>query len=177
MKNPVIDAILNRRSVREFTEEDVCEEDVFAILEAGRWAPSGQNNQPWKFIIIKNKDSLRKLAKLTIYGDILEKAPVAIAVFLDHMVMYDKTKDTLAVGACIQNMLLAAHSIGLGAVWLGEILKNKEKVNEVLKAPNSLELMAIIALGHPVEKKRTSTRKDLSKIVYKEKFLETITKL
>jgi len=84
--------------------------------------------------------------------------------------MYNYVKDVQSIGACIQNMLLAIHSMGLGGVWLGEILKNKEIVNKVLEAPDSLELMGVIALGHPVHKKMVSERKELDQLSYQEKF-------
>lgn len=87
-----MEAIKTRRSVRGFTNENVSDEVVGQILEAGRWAPSGLNNQAWRFIVVRNEE----------------------------------TKDVQSIGACIQNMLLAIHSTGLGGVWLGEILKNKE---------------------------------------------------
>jgi nitroreductase len=95
---------------------------------------------------------------------------VLIVVFLDKEHMYHYTKDVQSIGACIQNMLLAIHSMGLGGVWLGEILKNKEMVNKVLEAPESYELMAVVALGHPVEKNRVSDRKDISSLVFREKY-------
>ena len=67
-------------------------------------------------------------------------------------------------------MLLAVHSMGLGAVWLGQILNKKEDVNTVLDAPASYELMAVVALGHPFQKNRVSERKELSQLVFREKF-------
>lgn len=75
----------------------------------------------------------------------------------------------MAIGACIQNMLLAVHSLELGAVWLGEILREKEKVNRILNAPHPLELMAVIAIGYPVER-AASTRKALSEIAHLEQY-------
>ncbi|MCX8116334.1 MAG: nitroreductase family protein [Desulfobacterota bacterium] len=151
--HPVLAAIRHRRSVRHFTQEPISDEVVDQILEAGRWAPSGKNNQPWRFAVIREPSVRASLASLTHYGSVLRAAPILIAVFLDHGQVYDRTKDVLAVGACIQNMLLAIHALGLGGVWLGEILKNKERVGEVLGACNDWELMAVIALGHPSSKK------------------------
>ena len=121
------------------------------ILEAGLCAPSGLNNQPWAFAVLRGPEIKASLAALTHYGSIIREAPVCIAVFLDHSRVYDRTKDVQAVGASIQNMLLAVHSMGLGAVWLGEILKNKDKVTALLDAEKDLELMAVVALGHPTE--------------------------
>ena len=165
-----IEVIKSRRSVRGFTDENVSDEQVTQILEAGRWAPSGLNNQAWLFIIVRNPDTKIELSKLTNYGPTIKIAPVLIVVFLDKDHMYNYVKDVQSIGACIQNMLLAIHSMGLGGVWLGEILKNKEIVNKVLEAPDSFELMGVIALGHPVNKKFVSERKELDDLVFLEKF-------
>lgn len=150
-QNPVIEAIRRRRSVRQFTKEPVAEEALNLILEAAVWAPSGKNNQPWKFAVITDPVLKESLAALTRSRSIIETAPVCIGIFLDHASVYDRTKDIQAIGACIQNMLLAVYSLGLGGVWLGEILKNKEKVGELLGVARDLELMAVVALGHPAK--------------------------
>ena len=162
----ISEVIKERRSIREFTAEDVAEEDLAKVLEAGRWAPSGLNNQPWRFVIVRDTGMKQELSGLTHYGKIIKEAPVNITVFMDESAGYDRTKDLLAIGACIQNMLLEVHSLGLGAVWLGEILKNKEKVAEILKTPADWELMAVVAVGHPVNKERTSERKTLDELIF-----------
>ncbi len=169
-----VEAIKSRRSVRDFTHESVSDEVVGQILEAGRWAPSGLNNQAWRFIVVRSKETKAKLSKLTGYGHTINNAPVLIVVFLDKDHMYHYTKDVQSIGACIQNMLLAIHSMGLGGVWLGEILKNKEMVNKVLEGPDSYELMAVVALGHPVKKERVSERKSLNELVFRERFGEKL---
>jgi nitroreductase len=166
----VIEAIKSRRSVREFTDEVVNDQALEEIIDAGRWAPSGLNNQAWRFIVVRDAGSKEKLSRLTNYGSIINNAPVLIAVFLDRNEMYDHTKDVQSIGACIQNMLLAIHSMGLGSVWLGEILKKKDGVNSVLGAPDTFELMAVVAIGYPVRKKRESERKELCSLVFRERF-------
>ncbi len=149
--NPIIEAIKTRRSIRKFKKDPVSDEILNQILESALWAPSGLNNQPWKFAVIRDKVLKDSLSGLTHYGSILKEAPVCIAVFLDHHRVYDRTKDVMAIGASIQNMLLTIHSMQLGGVWLGEILKNKERVREILGADKDLELMAVVALGYPAE--------------------------
>ena len=72
------------------------------------------------------------------------------------------------MGACIQNMLLAAHGLGLGAVWLGEILKNSDGVRRVLELHDTLDLMALVAVGHPSEWRRESGRHDVAEVLLKE---------
>lgn len=162
----ILERIKSRRSIRKFTSEPISDAIVDQILTACVWAPSGKNNQPWKFAVVKNRELLKSLAGLTHYSKIIENAPCCIAVFLDHALSYDRTKDCQAIGACIQNMLLTIHDMGLGAVWLGEILRNKEKVSELLNVPSNLELMAVIALGHSAEKGGKGKRKGLGEVVF-----------
>ncbi len=159
------EVIKNRRSIRKFKDKPVPDEVIDSIIEAGTWAPSGLNNQPWKFAVIKDSALKKEVSGLTRYSKIAAGADVLIAVFLDNALSYDRTKDCQAIGACLQNMLLYIHSIGLGAVWLGEILKNKDKVLELIGGPKDLELMAVIALGHPAEKGGKVTRKGLDQTV------------
>ncbi len=167
MMNPVLKAIRERRSIRKFTDEPVDEEKVTAILEAGRWAPSGLNNQPWRFVVITDPAVRATVAEKTEYQKILERAPLLIAVFLDLEQSYSRTKDIQAVGACLQNMLLAVHSLGLGAVWVGEIVNQREDVEKILGVPAHLELMAVLAVGHPHRTPSDSERKPLSELIYK----------
>lgn len=159
------DSIASRRSVREFSDEPVSEEDVRAVLEAGRWAPSGLNNQPWRFMKITDPDLKSRLSTLTRYRGVVAGAQVLIAVFLDADAMYDRTKDLMSAGAAIQNMLLAAVELGLGACWLGEILARREEVEGVLEVPDTLELVAVVALGHPTGKERVGVRHPLEQFI------------
>jgi nitroreductase len=164
----LLDGIYTRRSVRLYTDEPVKREDLMEIITAGTWAPSGLNNQPWRFAAVRDRRLRAEIAGLTKYHRIIEDAPVVIAVFVDRDAMYHEVKDHQAMGACIQNMLLAAHALGLGAVWLGEILKNAEKVRGILELPESLELMAVVAVGHPKGRDQASSRKGLSEVLLKE---------
>jgi nitroreductase len=149
----IFQALLGRRSVRKFTDQPVGVEDLRRILEAGRWAPSGLNNQPWRFLVVRAGDPRQAaLAGLTKYGHIVREAQALISVFLHTSTMYHEGKDHQAAGACIQNMLLALHGLGLGGVWLGEILNQEAHVMEALQLPaEEYRLMAVIALGHPAQ--------------------------
>ncbi|AKB21083.1 nitroreductase [Methanosarcina sp. WH1] len=169
-ESKVIDTILNRRSVREFTDKPISKDEINIILNAGRWAPSGLNNQPWRFIVVREKGTIMQLSECTHYTKVVVGAPLLIAVYLDTENSYSHTKDVQAIGAAIQNMLLACCELGLGAVWLGEILKQNEKVNSILECPSKLELMAVLAIGEPVPKERTSTRKALSELVFEDRY-------
>jgi nitroreductase len=164
----MLDVIKSRRSVRRFTKQAVDEKLVQEIIEAGTCAPSGLNNQPWKFVVVRSPAVKDKLAELTHYRTIIQEAPLCIAVFLDIALSYDRTKDVQAIGACMQNMLLAIHALGLGGVWLGEILKNSEKAKQLLGVSPALEFMAVVALGFPDEKNITAERKKLDEIILSE---------
>jgi nitroreductase len=163
----VLDLIRTRRSVRSFAGTVVSDEMVEKVLEAGRWAPSGMNNQPWRFALIRDRDLKDRVSRLTRYRRIVQGADTLIAVFMDTKAGYHRTKDIQAMGACIQNMLLAIHGLGLGGVWLGEILRSEGELRGLLGAPDDYELMAVIALGYPAEKSvQRPERKDLASLVF-----------
>lgn len=164
----LMEGILTRRSVRSFTGEPVPREALREIVRAGTWAPSGMNNQPWRFVTIADPALRGELAKLTRYGAIVAGAPACIAVFLDREVSYHDVKDHQAVGACLENMLLAAHAMGYGAVWLGEILKSAAQARELLGLPANLELMAVVALGRPKGPVRPPKRRGLDEVILRE---------
>ncbi|MBC8316375.1 MAG: nitroreductase [Desulfobulbaceae bacterium] len=167
MSYPVLEAIYSRRSIREYTEEKVSSADLEEIVKAGIWAPSGKNNQPWRFVIIQEDSIREKLSLTTVYTHIILGAPALIAVYLDTNAMYDEVKDHQAAGSCLQNMLLAAEALGLGAVWIGQILKNKNEVNTILGLSSDFDLMAVMAIGHPAHRNQKSNRKDLDDFILK----------
>lgn len=138
----------SRRSVRNFLDEEVDKSTILKILDCARWAPSGLNNQPWKVNVVIHPTIKRLLADCTKYKNIVENAALNIVVFLDIGKSYNRVKDLQGIGAFIQNILLSTHALGLGCVWLGEILNNKEKVNAIFKLnPEEFELMGVVALG------------------------------
>lgn len=163
----ITDIIRQRRSIRKYKEKMPADKDIEKILEAGRWAPSGLNNQPWKFLIIKEKDLKDGVAKFTKYGYIINSAPVLICVFLDNSLTYNRNKDLMSAGACIQNICLQACYLGLGTCWLGEILNQNEKVHQYLKAEKDLELVAVLALGYPQKSFTDGSRKALKSFLVK----------
>lgn len=164
--HPVFEAIFSRRSIRKYTDEPVDKKEVLAVLEAGRWAPSGLNNQPWRFLVVEADDPRQEaLARVTKYGHIVRAAKVLFVVVLEKKAMYNAMKDHQGVGACVQNMLLAAHALGLGAVWLGEIVNDQEKSLAAAGLDSErYELQAVVACGRP-DQKGGSTRKPLDELL------------
>jgi len=138
-------------------------------VRAASWAPSGLNNQPWRFALISDPKLKDDLAGLTRYASSLRGAALLVAVFMDKESSYDYVKDCQAIGACIENLLLALHTQGLGATWVGEILKNKEKVVELLGLPERLELMAIVIVGEPAHRNQSSHRRPVEELIVLDK--------
>jgi len=167
--NNLIDLIRSRKSVRNFIYKKIDNDTIKEILDCGRWAPSGQNCQPWKVCIVAHPTVKRMIAEQSKYGGIIESAYLNFVVFLDLERGYDRVKDILAVGAFIQNMLLAVHAKGLGAVWIGEILKNKEKISEIFKfSPERYELMGVLTVGlidESLEKEEERKRRSLDEFI------------
>jgi len=164
----LLEGIYSRRSVRHFTAEPVAREMLREIIQAGTWAPSGLNNQPWRFVTIAGTPLRERLAGMTRYARIVREAPALIAVFVDRAAMYNEVKDHQGAGACLQNMLLAAHALSLGAVWLGEILNNATAVREALGLAEGLELMAVVAVGHPARRDQRSERLGVDAVLLRE---------
>jgi nitroreductase len=174
--NDVLDAIRYRRSVLRFESTPVGEDKVEAILEAGRWAPSWINKQPWSFIVIREQETKDELSEIvpTTFVQGLKEAPVCIAVTVDaDEDPYHHVEDG---AAATENMALAAYSLGLYTSWIGVYdLKNQKNsaeshVKEILELPKNYRVIALLPLGnvrHEVPKK---DRKTLRQIVYREKF-------
>jgi len=168
MNQPIQDAIRKRRSIREFTGQPVSRELLHKIVAAGIWAPSGLNNQPWRFVLVRDETVRKKLAEQTTYSHIILAAPSLIVVLVDRTAMYDEVKDYQSTGACIQNMLLTVEELGLGAVWLGQILKNRNRVKAILGLSEQYDLMAVLAIGYPLHRNQQSQRKALADFILQE---------
>jgi len=157
-----LEAIKGRRSIRKYKPTAVPEEKLTQILEAGRWAPSASNSQPWKFIVVRNEKVRNELARVATYGSFLAQAPVAIAVVIDPRASNHPVEDGAAAA---QNMLLAAHALGLGTCWIGSYDSAYEgRAKEVLGIPDDKRLQSLIALGYAAESP-TKGRVELSKLV------------
>jgi len=164
-----------RRSIRAFTEEDVSDEQIEKILEAARWAPSAGNIQPWEFIVVRRPDIKRDLARAALNQTFIEEAPVVIVACADEIrsgriygnrgVNLYCIQDT---AAAIENMLLAACALGLGACWVGAF--DEEAARKVLRIPRGVRPVAMIPVGYPAEKPSPPRKRPLKEIVHYETF-------
>jgi nitroreductase len=117
-----------------------------------------------KFLILDTAEK-NELARFTHYGHIIKAAAALVLVFLDTQRMYDRDKDLMAIGACIENMLLYIHQKGYGACWLGQILKEKKKVCRHLAIETTLELAAVVAVGKPLSAAKKPRRRTKKQVV------------
>ncbi|KKK43638.1 hypothetical protein LCGC14_0471410 [marine sediment metagenome] len=149
IKTDFIDFIKKRKSVRNFIYKKIDKEIILECIDAGRYAPSEWNSQPWHVCVVIQPTVKRMLSEFSKDGGIIEEAYANLVVFLDIERGFDRIKDLQVIGAFMQNILLGVHAKeDLGAVWIGEILNKKEKVNEIFKYPlEKYELMGIIAIG------------------------------
>jgi nitroreductase len=163
----ILEVIRTRRSIRQYTQEPVSEEDINKILEAGRWAPSANNSQPWKFIVLRSREVRKKLAGALAWGGFLSQAAVGIAVIIDEGASTHPVEDG---AVATQNMLLEAHSLGLGGCWIGVYGSLYEaNASKVLNVPVGKRLLSVIAIGHPAETPR-KTRKPLTELVFTDEY-------
>lgn len=171
----VLEAVKGRRSIRAFRKVDVPAETVEKLIDAARWAPSAGNIQPWEFIIVRNVEIKRKLAKAALGQFFIEEAPVAIVVCADEArsaEVYGMRGKTLYcvqdTAAAIQNIHLAAYSMGLGTCWVGAFME--DEVKKILKTPLGIRPIAIIPVGYPAEKPPPGSRRSIKQIVHFETF-------
>jgi nitroreductase len=168
MRMDVLEAIKGRRSVRKYTQEPVSEEQVNQILEAGRWAPSRGNSQPWKFIVLEDTQIRRELAEAIPNGKFLAEAPQGVAVVIDPKSSKHPEQEG---AAAIQNMLLTAHSLGLGTCWISVYGTDcEQKAKQILLIPEEELLVSVVSIGYPAETPEKG-RKGLDEIVFANKYI------
>lgn len=158
----------NRKSCRKYLPKSVSIQDVYTILEGARWAPSGKNGQPWRFVIVREKEIKNRIADCSIYKDWMRDADTYLLIYLDKKSSYNYKKDLQAIGAAIENICLQASSMGIGTCWIGEILKMEAEVNVIIDVPNTYELMAVICVGYGEKETFRTNRMELKQLVYKE---------
>jgi len=159
------EAIRTVLAVRQFKDTPIPEPVVRQILEAGRLTASGGNSQPWHFIVVRDKETLRRLGHLARTGPYIPQAPLAIVVAMDP--------STVAVSdgsRAIQDMMLAAWSQGVGSNWVG--YNNLPEVNSLLVIPQEVSVLAILPFGYPAQAagKGQKKRKPLGEVAYNERW-------
>jgi nitroreductase len=148
-----IEALLTRRSVRQFTPEPVSEDQTTALLRAAMHAPSACNQQPWHFVVVTEREKLLEITRLHPYAKMLEQAPLAIFVCADVTLETCPGNWVIDCSAATQNLLLAAHALGLGGVWVGihPVEARVKELSQLLGLPSYVMPLCLTAIGHPAE--------------------------
>lgn len=156
MNEAAFQAILARRSIRQYTDRPVGREQLRRLLEAAMAAPSANNRQPWHFVVVTERDRLNRLAEAHPYGKMLFQAPACIIVCGDPEATY-WVQDC---SAATQNILVAATEMGLGTVWCGVHPRSDREhdVRDILGLPPHITPLNLIAVGYPAEKKEPRTQ-------------------
>lgn len=160
--NDRLQFILGRRSIRRYAAGDVGEAEVKQLLQAAMSAPSAVARDPWRFVVVRKKETLAAIAAALPNGGMLASSPLGIVVSGDLEAAHDRQLGYLLqdCSAAIENLLLAAHALELGACWLGVYPREDRvrKLKEILSLPASVLPIAAIAIGRPGESKEPRTR-------------------
>ena len=156
MTKDIFDCMRESHSIRSFTKEDIPDATLSRILEAGCWAPSAGNLQPWFFYVIKNEKLKRQVAEVCFQQQQVEATPVIVVIMADPAKSNEKYGERGAQLYCLQdtaaaaeNMILAAHGLGIASCWVGAF--DEPKVQVLVEAPPRLRAVAILCLGYSHE--------------------------
>ncbi len=159
MTKDVFDCMRESHSVRNFLQQDILEPTLTRILEAGCWAPSAGNLQPWYFYVIKNQEIKKKVAEACFEQNQIENSPVSIVILADPARSNEKYGERGAQLYCLQdtavaaeNMILAAYGLGISTCWIGDF--DEIKIQQAVEAPPRLRAVAILCLGYSNEADR-----------------------
>jgi len=154
--------IFGRRSIREYSSTQVTDEVVQTLLEAAMAAPSAVAKDPWRFVVVRNRQKLAQITAALPNGQMLATAGLGIAVCGDLDAAHDRQLSYLLqdCSAAIENLLLCAHVLGLGTCWLGVHPREErvQRIREILGLPAAVIPVACISVGYPAESKELRTR-------------------
>jgi len=171
----VFEAIKGRRSIRAYKPNPIPDELLSKILEAAQWAPSAGNRQARDFIIVRDPEVKRGLCKAALEQCFIEEAPVDIVVCANEERSASRYGERgrwlyclLDAAASVQNILLAAHALGLGACWIGAF--HDQEVAKTLGLPGWLRPIAIIPIGYPAERPWPTSRMPPESLVHRDRY-------
>lgn len=170
----VLEAIKTRRSVRKYKPEAIPDEDLKKILTAARLAPSAGNKQPWRFVVVRDSETKRKLGKIARGQTWISDAGVIVAA----LAMDKKSPEVYGrwaerdVMTAVEHMVLAAWSLGYGTCWIGAFYE--DKVKELLGIPEKMTVINLLPIGVPDQSPDARSRKPLDEIFHDEKYDEPL---
>ena len=163
----IYECLRTRRTVREFKPDPVSDESLGKLLSAARWSPSSRNQQPWRFIVIRDRDTLVRLGETAGSGGFLARSPLAIAI-----VMENADQPQMDAGRVLQQMELVAWSEGMGTCYVTLTDDQREVIAGVLGIPQGVDLITVLPFGYRRDdfQGRGVPRKPVSELVYSERY-------
>lgn len=169
------DVISNRRSIRAYKNQKLSQETINQLIDAARKAPTAGNAQPWAFVVVSKQETKEDLSRAAYGQRWLEQASVVIVVCVDEKRAEDSYGERGKVlyciqdtAAAIQNILLAAYSLGLGTCWMGAF--EEGEIRRIINAPSEMRPVALIPVGYPAQLPRARTRRSVHEIMFNETF-------
>jgi len=154
--NEFLNIINTRRSIRRYADKEIPDEDIRKILYSAMQAPSAGNEQPWHFIVVRDKRKLNDLSEAHPFGKMLSQASAAIVVCCDpKLSKYKLPMWVQDCSAATQNILLAARALGIGSCWLGVYPDEArmKRIAKILEVPDEIVVFSIVSLGYPLSEK------------------------
>jgi len=152
----IVDSILSRRSVRKYEKKEISQEVVNQILEAGRQAPSAVNKQPIRFVVVKDGEITKDFSS-ALFNRFVKDAPMVIVGCADVKSLLTGKWAIIDTTIALQNMVIAAWSLGVGSCWIGAF--NEEKIKQLLKIPQKWKVAALVTFGYPAEESKPKKKK------------------
>ena len=162
-----IDFVLSRRSIRRYEEKDIPSDILEKIIEAGRQAPSTANRQPRRFIILTDYEIKKELSK-GLFNRFLKNSPVVIVGCANPKDLLTGKWASIDTAISLQNMVVAAWTLGIGSCWIGDF--KEEKVKQLLNIPAKWKVVALVTFGYPAEKPKQRKKKSTKELFSYNKF-------
>lgn len=151
MKKTIDEVIRNRHSARNFTDYIISDHELMEILSAGIMAPSGKNRKPWRFVIVRNREAIKNIARQVTYSRFIRNAPQMILIYAEVNSSYPFEKDLIGIGACIENILLYAIEKNYGSCVIGELFNKHDDISQYINVNTAgLKLVCGIVIGRSV---------------------------
>lgn len=165
-----LEAIITRRSIRQYTSEKVTDEQISTLLKCAMLAPSAVNKQPWHFIVFRDKSLIQKIVDVHPNASMLLEASAGILVCWDDNLQHDKGYGPVDCSAATENILLAAHSMGIGSVWVGIYPREPrmDAMKKIFKLPAHIHGFSVVSLGYPAGKRQQPDRFNRDRIHYEQ---------
>lgn len=156
----LLDVILRRRSIRRYENKEISKDMLDKIVEAGRQSPSAANRQPYRFVIVTDSEIKKELKGR--FSRFLKDAPVVIVGCANPKALLTGKWATVDTTIALENMALAAWSLGIGSCWIGSF--NEEKTKELLKIPENWKVVALVTFGYPAEQPKPRKKKPTNEL-------------